>query len=53
MLGVCDLVFASDDTDYIEDALLMLKVYTLKVTSISERLISYFPICIYYLSGIK
>ena len=48
-----DLVFASDDTDYIEDGLSVLKAYTHKVTSISEKLLFYYSICLYYVSGIK
>ena len=46
-------MFASDDTDYIEDGLSVLKAYTHKVTSISEKLLFYYSICIYYVNGIK
>ena len=53
ILGVCDIVFASNDTDYIEDALFMLKAYTHKITSVSEKLLFYYSLCIYYVNGIK
>lgn len=53
ILGVCEFVFASDDSDYIEDALAMLKAYTHKVTVISDHLLFYYSLCIYYVNGVK
>ena len=52
-MDILDLVFASEDTDYIEDGLSVLKAYTHKVTSISEKLLFYYSVCIYYVNGIK
>ena len=53
ILGVCDIVFAADDIDYIEDALTLLKAFTHKVTVISEKLLFYYCLCLYYVFGIK
>lgn len=51
-MDVCDYVFCSNDSDYIEDVILVLKAYTHRMPAITERLLFYYVILIYYVVGI-
>ena len=50
---VFDFIFSADEnTDYIEDALMVLKAYTHRCSAISERILFYYVLVIYYVMGI-
>lgn len=51
---VCDFIFsAEENTDYIEDAMMVLKAYTHRCSAFSERLLMYYVLSIYYVMGIS
>lgn len=52
MLDVCDEVFVENDTDYIDDILSVLRAYTHRAPAITERLLFYYVLLIYYVTGI-
>ena len=53
VLEVCDEIFCSDDIDFIEDAISVLRAYTHRMPAITERILFYYVVLIYYVSGIK
>lgn len=53
MLEVCDEIFTTDDIDFIEDAITVLRAYTHRMPVMTERILFYYVVLIYYVSGIK
>lgn len=52
ILPICEFIFGADDSDYTEDVLFLLRSYTFKVKRISENLLFFYVISIYYVIGI-
>lgn len=53
VIEVCDEIFCSDDIDFIEDAITVLRAFTHRIPVMTERTLFYYVVLIYYVSGIK
>lgn len=52
ILPICEFLFSADDYDYIEDVLTVLRAYSHRVSSITENLMFFYVLAIYYVTGI-